>query len=119
MNVLVLESEPGLLRKLTVAVEKNIPASFVQQASTADSLILAFAQAPARVVLIDEDSSQMSVALLIDRLRKLPGGSEAEVLVLARDGSHVRNAVGARVHRRTAREGLTTSCRCANGSSAG
>ena len=97
-RVLVLARDVGVVRQMTRVTNRALAASSrgaaVEHTASAFALIGALAKAPASIVLIDEESSELQVADLVRQLRELNGGAAASILVMSRNWQAVRSTLG-------------------------
>ena len=89
VRVLVLTDDDGLHRAVvseaTRAFDEGHRPSAIECVGAAEELLAAFARHPASIVVIDDDRAGGGSIHLASQLRTMPGGGDADVLVLTRD----------------------------------
>jgi serine/threonine protein kinase len=98
-RILVLARDEGLVRQMTRVATRVVTgagrnASVVPVAS-AQGLLAAFADEPAAIVLVDEESCESHVGDVVRSLREASGGRSASILVLSRDWQALRPVLAA------------------------
>jgi serine/threonine-protein kinase len=88
VRVLVLEQDESLRRQLVRTIERALcapgDAVEVECVALADALLEAFASSPADIVIVDDEKVGRDGTALLRAMRSMPGGADAEALLLSR-----------------------------------
>lgn len=98
-RVLVLARDEALVRQLTKVTTRVIAgasrSAAVEHVASASALLAEFLAEPAAIVLVDEESSELGAADLVQALRQASGGAGASILVVSREWQALRPTLGA------------------------
>lgn len=84
VRLFILEGDDGLARQIVRAADRALEVPAIEVFTGASDLVTAFERFPADIVMLDEDTSTSSLATVVQALRRLNGGQQAEVIVLSR-----------------------------------
>jgi serine/threonine-protein kinase len=98
-RILVLARDEALGRQLNKITSRVVTSAsrnpVVEHVTSASALLEAFAKEPAAIILVDDESSEIAAADLVQGVKQSSGGSSASILVVSRNWQALRPQLGA------------------------
>ena len=98
-RILVLARDEALGRQLNKTTTRVVTSAsrnpVVEHVASASALLESFAKEPAAIILVDDESSEIGAADLVQGIKQASGGTSASILIVSRNWQALRPQLGA------------------------